>query len=381
MNEKIVKLTGRPVSDGMLDILERLGRKEDVPIDEIEDTKEMKTARLFVPAIRDTIDLKGREEIQEAIGNEMMRLGSAVKDGDNVRYAGQVEQNARLDIVIGLSASGKSSALVDVLSQEFHSRVIDNDMVKAKIPEFCNGWDAGVVHKESQMISDQVYDMALERHDNIILPKVGSSPHKLLTDYIMPAKEKGYEVNLHFIDLDRNKAMGRLLNRYIETGRFLDPKLIDKYAPTSERNKVARTYEVLKDDGRIHGSSKWDNDVPRGTRPILLEYRNLDGNFIDTAVTKGADINGRYMQDGGRSRRSDAQRSNVETTAQRRVGPIDAQGEKPDHEHSVQNRIVCGGTSQNGRRRDACTMGGTGNTIELTEADLKGLSGPDSWIL
>ena len=84
MNEKIVKLTGRPVSDGMLDVLERLGRKEDVPIDEIEDTKEMKTARLFVPAIRDTIDLKGREEIQEAIGNEMMRLGSAVKDGDKI---------------------------------------------------------------------------------------------------------------------------------------------------------------------------------------------------------------------------------------------------------------------------------------------------------
>lgn len=256
MNEKIVKLTGRPVSDGMLDILERLGRKEDVPIDEIEDTKEMRTARLFVPAIRDTIDLKGREEIQEAIGNEMMQLGSAVKDGDDVRYAGRVERNARLDVVIGLSASGKSSALVDVLSQEFHSRVIDNDMVKARIPEFCNGWGAGAVHKESQMISDQVYDMALERHDNIILPKVGSNPRKLLTDYIIPAEEKGYEVNLHFIDLDRNKAMGRLLNRYIETGRFLDPKLIDKYAPTSELNKVARTYETLKDNERIHGSSK-----------------------------------------------------------------------------------------------------------------------------
>lgn len=381
MNEKIVKLTGRPVSDGMLDILERLGRKEDVSIDEIEDTKEMRTARLFVPAIRDTIDLKGREEIQEAIGNEMMQLGSAVKDGDDVRYAGRVERNARLDVVIGLSASGKSSALVDVLSQEFHSRVIDNDMVKARIPEFCNGWGAGAVHKESQMISDQVYDMALERHDNIILPKVGSDPRKLLTDYIMPAKEKGYEVNLHFIDLDRNKAMGRLLNRYIETGRFLDPKLIDRYAPTSGLNRVAGTYEALKDDRRIHGSSKWDNDVPRGTRPILLEYRDLNGDFIDTAATKGADINGRYMQDDGRSRRSDAQRGNVETAARRRVGPIDAQGEEPDHEQSVQDRIVCGGTPQNGCRRDACVMGGTGDTIELTEDDLKGLSGPDSLIV
>lgn len=381
MNEKIVKLTGRPVSDGMLDILERLGRKEDVSIDEIEDTKEMRTARLFVPAIRDTIDLKGREEIQEAIGNEMMRLGSAVKDGDDIRYAGRVERNARLDVVIGLSASGKSSALVDVLSQEFHSRVIDNDMVKARIPEFCNGWGAGAVHKESQMISDQVYDMALERHDNIILPKVGSNPRKLLTDYIIPAEEKGYEVNLHFIDLDRNKAMGRLLDRYIETGRFLDPKLIDKYAPTSELNKVARTYETLKDNERIHGSSKWDNDVPRGTRPILLEYRDLNGDFIDTAATKGADINGRYMQDDGRSRRSDAQRGNVETAARRRVGPIDAQGEEPDHEHSVQDQIACGGTPQNGCRRDARTMGDAGSTIELTEDDLKGLSGPDSLIV
>lgn len=56
-----------------------------------------------------------------------------------------------------------------------------------------------------------------------MLPKVGSDAQKLLNHYINPAKKQGYEVNVHFVDLDKNKALGRLMNRFIETGRFLAP--------------------------------------------------------------------------------------------------------------------------------------------------------------
>lgn len=42
-----------------------------------------------------------------------------------------------------------------------------------------------------------------------MLPKVGSDADKLMTDYIAYAKDAGYKVNVHFVDLDRNKALGR----------------------------------------------------------------------------------------------------------------------------------------------------------------------------
>lgn len=379
MDRKIVKLTNKPVSDKMQDILERLDRKENVPIEEIESTPEIRTARIFVPADRETIERRGREDMQAAVYDRIMAIGSAVKDGnDKAEYTGNIHQNARLDIVIGLSASGKSTALVDVLSEEFHSRVIDNDMAKAMIPEYNDGWGAGLVHKESQMISDLVFRTALDNHDNIVMPKVGSDPQWLLEDYIMPAKEAGYEVNLHFIDVDRNKAMGRMLGRFISKGRFLDPALIDKYAPTSEFNKVSISYETLKDNENISGSSKWNNDVEKGTKPVLMEYRNLSGDFISNARRKEGEFG--YGQqnstidtgDNGVSRPGNAQECNVDGSSQERVGQSYNRGQEQDNECTV-SYGAHRGTTENIKGSGFIRDVGTAGEISLTDEDLKGI--------
>ena len=47
-------------------------------------------------------------------------------------------------------------------------------------------------------------------------------------------------VNLHYVDMDRNKALGRMLNRFIDEGRFLDPVLIDKYNNAEVGNKIEK---------------------------------------------------------------------------------------------------------------------------------------------
>ena len=54
--------------------------------------------------------------------------------------------------------------------------------------------------------------------------------------YIYPAISSGYVVNIHYVDLDRNKALGRMLNRFIEDGRFLKPELIEKYNNPQQGN-------------------------------------------------------------------------------------------------------------------------------------------------
>lgn len=157
--EQIVKLTGLPVSEEMRDILQRLASNEDASLEEIDNTEEIKTASSCVDYSVPTMQLSNRFGIREKIYVHMMEeIGSAaIDENGKIHYNETVEQGSRLDIVIGLPASGKSSAIVDVISQEFHSKVIDNDMAKEMIPQFNDGWGAGVVHEESQLISDRVF--------------------------------------------------------------------------------------------------------------------------------------------------------------------------------------------------------------------------------
>ena len=164
--------------------------------------------------------------------------------------------------------------------------LIDNDEAKRMFPEFNKGWGSTVVHKESQMIEQMVFREAISQGRNIVLPKVGSDANKLMDSYIKFAKMQGYVVNVHFVELDRNKALGRMIERFIHTGRYLEPKLIDKYVNERDGNRILQSYEVLKEQNVIDGYSRWDNDVARNENPILLEAVNIDGDLIKNARIK-----------------------------------------------------------------------------------------------
>ena len=278
---KVVKLTGKPISDELKDIIDRLNNNENVALEDIKNTPEMLMAASMVNNSAPTIQLKNREDLQEAAYNKMMNFGSAeVDENGKTVYNGDVSKGHRLDIVIGLPASGKSSAIADTISHEFSSRVIDSDEAKKMFPEFNEGWGANVVHAESQIIEQKAFQNALLNGDNIVLPKVGSNSHKLIDNYIDTAKSFGYDVNVHFVDLERNQALGRMINRFVEDGRYLAPDLIDKYAPDNETNYVAQTYEELKSDDRISQLTKWDNDVARGERPNLKEVTVTSSDIL-----------------------------------------------------------------------------------------------------
>lgn len=242
------KLTGKPVSEDLQNVLHRLEKGEYVPIEDIESTPELKLARSCINNSIATDKLSGREELQEHVLEELQKSGSAVIDSNGrVQYNGNVSNNARLDIIIGLPGAGKSSAIVNIISNEFHSQIIDNDEAKKLIPEYNNGWGASVVHKEAQNISERQLQISLLKGENIVLPKVGANPEKL-NRIIESAKALSYEINVHYVELEREKALGRMLSRFVEEGRFLDPKLIDKYHNNIDGNKIARCYEILKKD-------------------------------------------------------------------------------------------------------------------------------------
>lgn len=270
--QRMVKLTGRPVSAAMNDILDRLAHGEHIDIAEINRTPEITLAKSHIAYSRPTAEIAGRDEERLHIAEQILSRGSAngVDDNGHTVYNGIVSKNSRLDIVIGLPASGKSSVIVDRLSEQFHSRLIDSDEAKKLIPEFNNGWGASVVHAESKIIEDTMLHKAIRNHDNIVYPKVGSKFNEL-ANVIRKAKDFGYTVNVHFVDLDREIALGRMINRFIEKGRFLPLEIVDKYFDSNGNSLIAQNYEKLKKEEIIDGYSKWDNNVERGESAKLVE--------------------------------------------------------------------------------------------------------------
>lgn len=264
----INKLTGEPVSEEMKSVLKRLANGENVPEAEIGQLKEIREANSCLGNGVPTVKLKDREGIQNGVYNRLQKSGSAVTDDSgHVSLTGEIRREKRLDIVIGLPASGKSSALVEPISEMYHSRIIDSDEAKKLLPEYNDGWGAGIVHKESQLIADRQFKAAVRNGENITYPRVGGDCDEL-TDIIAAVKKQGYSVYIHFNELDRNKALGRMINRFLETGRYIKPELVTKYG-----NGISATYETLKNRSElVDGFSKWNNDVPLGCRPKLIEY-------------------------------------------------------------------------------------------------------------
>lgn len=285
----INKLTGEPVSEEMQSVLKRLANSENVPEAEIGQLKEIREANSCLGNGVPTVKLKDREGIQNGVYNRLQKSGSAVTDDSgHVSLTGEISREKRLDIVIGLPASGKSSALVEPISEMYHSRIIDSDEAKKLLPEYNDGWGAGIVHKESQLIADRQFKAAVRNGENITYPRVGGDCDEL-TDIIAAVKKQGYSVYIHFNELDRNKALGRMINRFLETGRYIKPELVTKYG-----NGISATYETLKNRSElVDGFSKWNNDVPLGCRPKLIEY---SGSCEDLATALKPTLTERLQQ-------------------------------------------------------------------------------------
>jgi hypothetical protein len=277
-------LTGEPVSTQMKGVLQRLTEGYNVPLDEIMATPEVQWAEENMELehsmyAEDTN--KGWEEARASLSPEraseqldiidtLMGRGSAkVDSGGKTSYTGGINQNRRLDVVIGPPAAGKSSALVNPLSQQFGSRVLDCDDVKAEFSEFRNGLNSNYLHNESRFIWKHMCETAAQNGDNVVLPIVGHSEDSVNRD-VKVFRDNGYDVHVHYVELDANKAIGRALSRFVSEGRYIDPGYL-LYATADD--KISVNYEKIKNGGSINGYSKWSNDVPRGAVPERVETR------------------------------------------------------------------------------------------------------------
>ncbi len=230
---------------------------------------------------------------------------AVVENGITKSYNGDIKREGHLDIVIGLPASGKSSAIVDSLSQFYNARIVDNDEAKKLLEnEFDNGFGATLVHYESQDISATQLKESLAKRENLVIPKVGSGYDSIKKIVVMARKAEYDKINIHYVDLPRNKAMGRLLGRFITQGRYLQPSLIEDYCNSKDGNKIQKTYDLFKQGGEVDGYAKWNNDVRKGESPILEESKGIKEINRIQQERAGLVRSGLHRGDGSRSFRS-----------------------------------------------------------------------------
>lgn len=234
-------------------IIDRLNKGE-VPLDEVLEVPKIKEAIEENDSATPTNELPDREAIQDEAYEQAMAQGSF----NGTDYSGPVRQERRIDIVLGLPGSGKSSVYTERISQENGSRVVDTDDYREYIPEY-NGRNAGVVHEEASAIKKRVLTQALKNGDNIILSTIGANARKLERD-IIGYNGMGYSVHLHLNELPNHKAMARAIGRFLpedgSQGRFVSPKVIAEY-----EDKPTQTYLYLTGRSDINGIHTEDNDA------------------------------------------------------------------------------------------------------------------------
>lgn len=255
--------------------IDRLTAGEDVSREEIDRIPEVAAVRALPKMNTADIQTPERQKLRSEVLEQLYQRGSYSSETHD--YTGEIAQERRADIVIGAPAAGKSSVLVDPLSEQHKSRVIDSDDAKKLLPEYDEGKGAGNVHRESSMIRNDLLVRAVENGDNLVWPTVGDKLDKLLRD-IQNFRDNGYSVYLHLNELSASKATGRALGRYLSEGRFVDPEVVLKVG-----DKPTQNYNYIRQqEGLIDGYSHYSNDVPRGEKPILYEAgdtrRPLEGN-------------------------------------------------------------------------------------------------------
>lgn len=207
-----------------------------------------------------TIDINTEERIKlrESIAAELYGKGAKIK-------------NKQAYIVIGGPASGKSS-LADPLAKQTGCLIVDSDMAKERLPEFIesDGKRADQVHLESQVIANEVLEVAVENGDNILLPIVGKSEKSIMTKYNM-LTEAGYDVHLRLVYLPLEKTVERAVSRYRETGRLVPLDYIVNEVGYNPLNN----YAIMKEKGLFKSYEAVSTEVKYGEKPKHLEDEEI----------------------------------------------------------------------------------------------------------
>ena len=149
-----------------------------------------------------TPEYRQREALHRKIRQEFLDKAKPVPEGVQPRAI----------ITGGGTASGKSH-FVREYNLDRNAVNIDTDRVKTRLPEYRewkqtdNANASKRVHKEASGISKDMLNEAIEQRKNIVIDSTTSGADDL--QKIQNLKDKGYRVELHFVDIPTDLAIER----------------------------------------------------------------------------------------------------------------------------------------------------------------------------
>ena len=244
------------------DALKRAGVTRDQAVKMVDDAREKAAS---IPQTRDLHMKDGvyspeRKKVHDEIRDKYLSRGKINEDG-----------KPELFLTGGLPGAGKSSILKKEMYDGYKDKfvIIDSDAIKEQLAAIDGlenlGIHAASYHAEADDIISDIFGTAIEKRMNIGLDGTMKNQKKML-DVVSDFKGLGYKVEVAFVDLPPEKAMTRGLERYFRGGRFVDPIYI-----ASNDHKNPATAKALKDHVDVYRF--WDNDVPFGSSPILVDEK------------------------------------------------------------------------------------------------------------
>lgn len=164
-------------------------------------------------------------------------------------------KNRQATIILGLPGAGKST-LINRLTGAGAVNV-DNDEIKRKIPEYQGGNGANAVHEEASGIARVVRNRVIGQGYDLVWERI-DSPDKILAD-IRSLRSAGYDVGVSFIDVPQSVAIDSAIGRFMRTGRYVSPLVIQGYGDSPRES-----YDLARNSGLVSRWQRYERG-PSGT--------------------------------------------------------------------------------------------------------------------
>ena len=138
-----------------------------------------------------------------------------------------VKAQKRMIIIDGLPGAGKSTIIKNILKNDKNAFYTpDSDDIKAMFKEvYKNGEGSNLIHEASgKILKTEILPLAFKQGKNVIYQTTGSSVS--VSKIIQQAKNYGYDIDFIHIKTPKNLSVERSIQRFEQTGRYIDPYVI-----------------------------------------------------------------------------------------------------------------------------------------------------------
>ena len=222
------------------------------------------------------INTSGREKLREELKDKFLTRGSAkstiVSGKKTYENTGALKTGYKMELVLGLPASGKSSTVVNPDSEAMGAFIFDPDDLKAMIPEYIasHGAGADAIHFEGSAVTKQAiteFTEGSKRGANVIIPLVSTDLNGLLEDYIKPFEAAGYEVTAKYVDVPVNVSLARNIARELEGGQLINSAVVFSFGEGT-RKVYDELIKMKNSKGNSYDGGLFTNDYKAGSVKI-----------------------------------------------------------------------------------------------------------------